>query len=50
VKHDVAASADFREIKFDCKLIDLLPSRIDGTLNIRQRVSVDVDMPCVEYI
>jgi hypothetical protein len=42
MKHDIAASADRREIKFDYKLIDHLPPRIDGTLNIRQRASLGV--------
>ncbi len=40
MKHDIAASADRREIKFDYKIIGPLPPRIDGTLNIRQRVGV----------
>ncbi len=48
--HNIAASADRREIKFDYKLIDLLLPRIDNTLNIRQRVSVGVrvGVPCEE--
>jgi len=40
MKHDIAASADRREIKFDYKLIDPLPPTIDVALNIRQRVGV----------
>jgi hypothetical protein len=40
MKHEIAASADRREIKFDYKLIDSLPPTIDGALNIRQRVGV----------
>jgi hypothetical protein len=40
MKHDIAAGADCREIKLVYELIDPLPPRIDGTLNIRQRVGV----------
>ncbi len=40
MQHDIVATADRREIKFDYKLIDLLPPTIDGALNIRQRVGV----------
>ncbi len=40
MKHDIVASGDRWEIKFDYKLIDPLPSTIDGALNIRQTVGV----------
>jgi hypothetical protein len=40
MKQHIVAIADRRETKFDYKLIDTLPPRIDGTLNIRQRVGV----------
>ncbi len=40
MKHDIAADADLREIKFDYKLIDPLPPRIEGILDIRQTVGV----------
>jgi hypothetical protein len=40
MKHDIAASADRAEIKFDYKLIDPLPPRINGALNMTQRLGV----------
>jgi hypothetical protein len=40
MKHDIVATADRREIKFDYKLIDPLPPTIDGAMNIRQRVGM----------
>jgi hypothetical protein len=40
MKHDIVATVDRRELKFDYKLIDPLPRTIDGALNIRQRVGV----------